>query len=116
MMYLLMLIIPDRDNLQDLLSSLHSAGAMKITTLNAEEFLPTNDDQPLQENFPIIPSFQTLTDLSQRPAKIVLAFGSSKNAVEELNRIISTYLEESEIKKESSFSVFKVGDITSLLM
>ncbi len=115
MMFLLMLIIPDRDDLEDLLISLHSAGAVTITTINSEEYLPNNDDQPLQEDFPIIPSFKSITDLSQSPSKIVIAFAPTKETLKNLVTAVNTYLKESEITQESSLSIFPVGDISTIL-
>ena len=114
-MFLLLLIIPDRDDLEDLLVSLHTAGAVKINTVNSEEFLPNNDDQPLQEDFPIIPSLQSITDLSQNSAKTILAFAPSKSVIKDLVTVTNSYLEKSEITHESSLSVFPVGDIASIL-
>ncbi len=115
MMFLLLLIIPDLDNLEDLLVSLHAAGAVNINTVNSEEFLPNNDDQPLQEDFPIIPSLQSITDLSQKSAKTIFAFAPTKSVLRDLVSVTNSYLEKSEITHESSLSVFPVGDIASIL-
>lgn len=111
MTYLIFLIVPDRDDLDDLLLAWHSAGLRHITTAQSSEFSPGNNDQPLQEDFPLIPSLQSILDLSHSPSKILLAFSESRETVNEIIQTTKSFLRSAGIESNSKLSVLPYTDI-----
>jgi hypothetical protein len=111
MTYLLLLVVPDRDDLDDLLLDWHSAGLRHITSVQASEYSPENKDQLLQEDFPLIPSFQSISNLSHTPSRIFLAVAESKEAINSIVPTTKAFLQSAEIESSSNLSVIQLSDL-----
>jgi hypothetical protein len=111
MTYLILLIVPDRDDLDDLLLTWHSAGLRQINSVQSSEFSPEIKDQPLQEDFPLIPSLKSISDLSHSPSKIVIAFSESIEMINSVFQTTKAFLHSAGIESSSSLSVLQLPDI-----
>jgi hypothetical protein len=111
MTYLILLILPDRDDLDDLLLAWHSAGLRRITSVQSSEFTPEVKDQPLQEDFPLIPSLESISNLSYSPSKIVFAFADYKETINGIVQTTKAFIRSEGIESNSTLSVLQFPDI-----
>jgi hypothetical protein len=111
-----MLIINEQENLEDLYSTWHKAGAMQITSIPSSVFTSDPENQSLKEDFPLLPSLSTITDFSQIPSSIILAFASTKEISETIISKSISFLQSQGLDKTSSISTFQVSEVIGQLL
>jgi hypothetical protein len=110
-MHLIMLILHEQENLEDLLNTWHTAGALQITSIHSSVFTSNPANQSLNEDFPLLPSLSTITDFSQIPSSIILAFTSTKEITETIISKTISILQSQDLEKTSSISTFQVSEV-----